>query len=341
MPSRRNLQALALAGAAASWVAVRRSDVRRVREDPERDVLFTPFEGEPVAVRSFDGTVLHAQVFGPEGAPTIVLLHGWTCQTRFWQYQLRDLSQDFRVVAYDQRGHGLSGRAAHGDYSMEALAADFQAVLDSCVPAGERVIAAGHSMGAMTLVAWAGDHPAEVQRRLAGAALLNTGMGDLISETLVVRMPTALGRVKQAVGRQVLSARLPMPTVPTPLVYRGLRYVAMSKDASPARVAFCENMLLSCSPESRGACGNTMSRMDLHDSVASLPVPTLVIAGVEDRLTPLPHARRMAEALPDLAELVEIPRSGHMSPIETPEIVSAKLRALAAPAVEHVAVEAA
>jgi pimeloyl-ACP methyl ester carboxylesterase len=330
MADRRQIGALALAGAAVGWVAVRRSDVRRVRQDPERDVLFTPFEGEPLAVQSADGTVLHAQVFGPEGAPTIVLLHGWTCQTRFWQYQLRELSRDFRVVAYDQRGHGRSGPAADGDYSMEAFAADFQAVLDACVPDGERVVAAGHSMGAMTLAAWAGEHPGDVQRRLSGVALMNTGMGDLISETLVVRMPTALGRVKQFVGRQILSARLPMPTVPTPLVFRGIRYVAMHKDASPARVAFCENMLLSCSPESRGACGNTMSRMDLHDSVASLKVPAIVIAGVDDRLTPLAHARRMAESLPDLVELVEIPRSGHMSPIEAPEIVNAKLRALAA-----------
>lgn len=331
MADRRQIQALALAGAAVGWVAVRRSDVRRVRNDPEKDVLFTPFEGEPVAVQSADGTVLHAQVFGPEGAPTIVLLHGWTCQTRFWQYQLRELSQAFRVVAYDQRGHGLSGAAAAGDYSMEALAADFQAVLDACVPKGERVLAAGHSMGAMTLVAWAGEHPDDVHRRLSGVLLANTGVGDLISETLVVRMPTSLGRLKQAVGRQILSARLPMPTVPTPLVFRGLRYVAMHKDASPARVAFCENMLLSCSPESRGAFGSTMSRMDLHDSVARLSVPAIVIAGVDDRLTPLPHARRMAESLSGLVELVEIPRSGHMSPIEAPEIVNAKLRTLAAP----------
>jgi pimeloyl-ACP methyl ester carboxylesterase len=91
-------------------------------------------------------------------------------------------------------------------------------------------------------------------------------------------------------------------------------------------------MLLSTSPQSRGAFGATMSEMDLNDSVAALTVPTVVIAGAEDKLTPLPHARRVAELLPNLVELIEIPRSGHMSPIESPEIVNAKLRALAEPA---------
>lgn len=329
MNTRRKLAGAALGGAAAGWIAVRRADVERVRRDPERDALFTPFEGEPRAVRSADGTVLHAQVFGPEGAPAIVLVHGWVCQTRFWQYQLRSLSEDFRVVAYDQRGHGRSGAAAGGDYSMEALAADFEAVLDACVPRGERVVVAGHSMGAMTVAAWAGERPLEVGRRLSGAVLVNTGMGDLLTETLVVRMPTAFGRLKQTIGRYAMSARVPMPTVPTPIAFRGMRYVAMSKYASPARVAFCENMLLTCSAEARGACGNTMSRMDLHASVASISVPTIVIAGALDKLTPVAHARRMAETLPQLVEVVEIPRSGHMSPVEAPEVVTEKLRALA------------
>ena len=266
-----------------------------------------------------------------------MLVHGWMCQTSFWQYQLRDLQQDFRVVAYDQRGHGRSGRAAGGDYSMEALADDFQTVLDALVPAGERVVAVGHSMGAMTMVAWAGDHPDEVAKRLSGAVLVNTGMGDLITETLIVRLPTPLGRIKQVIGRQVLSTKLPIPSAPTPLVSRAVRYVAASRHASPARVAFVQDMVLNCPGETRGACGNTMSRMEIHDSIASLDVPTIVIGGLDDRLTPITHVDRMAAELPDLVEDVHVERSGHMSPIEAPDAVNAQIRRLAKPAVRAAA----
>lgn len=330
MADRKTALFLAAAGA-AGWTGVRRSDMRRVHRDPERHFLSTPIEGDPVAVHASDGTVLHAEVFGPEGAPTIVLVHGWMCQIGFWQYQLRDLSRDYRVVAYDQRGHGRSGRAADGDYSMEALADDFQAVLEALVPEGERVTAAGHSMGAMTMVAWAGRHPEEVGRRLSGAVLVNTGMGDLISETLIVRMPTPLGRLKQAVGRRILSTKLPIPSAPTPIVSRAVRYVATSRHAGPARVAFVQDMVLQCSGETRGACGNTMSRMEIHHAIASLNVPTVVVGGVDDRLTPISHVDRMAAELPNLVEDVHIARSGHMSPIETPETVNDKIRRVAAP----------
>ena len=58
-------------------------------------------------------------------------------------------------------------------------------------------------------------------------------------------------------------------------------------------------------------------------------MPTLVIAGELDRLTPPKHARLMAEALPDVLDVIELPRSGHMSPIEFPEQVNSLLAELA------------
>jgi len=65
--------------------------------------------------------------------------------------------------------------------------------------------------------------------------------------------------------------------------------------------------------------------MDLSEAVASLTIPTLVVAGSADRLTPPTHARRIADALPDLADLIELPDSGHMSPLERPAELSAAL----------------
>jgi pimeloyl-ACP methyl ester carboxylesterase len=319
----------ALTAVGAAWEVQRRSDRRHVRADPMHDVLANPPQGRPVAVRSPDGTSLHAEIAGRQDAPTIVLAHGWTCALRFWQQQVRDLATDFRIVTYDLRGHGRSERARTADYSMEAFADDLQAVLETCVPEGERVVLAGHSLGAMTIVAWAGRRPEEVRRRASAAALINTGVGDLITDTLVVRLPTPLGRLKQAVGGAVLAAPAAMPSGPTPLMFRAMRYIALSPSASPATVAFCEQLILDCPPDVRGACGRSLSRLELMDAVAHLDVPTLVIAGERDRLTPPVHAERLAEALPQAADTVVIDDVGHMAPLEAHEQVTACLRALA------------
>lgn len=59
-------------------------------------------------VRSADGTRINVEEYGPQDAPTVVLIHGWTCKTLFWAPLIHELGGEFRVVAYDQRGHGRS-----------------------------------------------------------------------------------------------------------------------------------------------------------------------------------------------------------------------------------------
>lgn len=318
----------ALAGAA--WTAQLRADRRAVDADPMHAVLEAPLSGRPLPVTSAGGTRLNVRVFGPDHGPTVVLVHGWTEALRFWTCQIQDLSRDLRVVAYDLRGHGESGRPGDGDYSTDAFADDLDAVLRTAVPDGERAVVAGHSLGAMTLVAWAGRQPSEVERRVAAATLVNTGVGDLITEALVLRTPAPLERAQRLVAQAVMSARAPLPSRSTPVSNRALRYVALSPSASPATVAFCERLLLECPRDVRAACGGTLSEMDLREAVASLCVPTVTIAGQRDRLTPPVHARRLAEELPVLVGHVELPGVGHMAPVEAPDEVTHRIRGLAA-----------
>ena len=330
MSAQRNLALAAVSAAAATWEARRRLDRRRIAADPAGKALRAPLGGRELEVEAADGTALHVREFGPGAGPTVVLVHGWTEAIEFWTLQIQALSRDLRVVAYDLRGHGRSAAPADPDYSTDAFAADLDAVLRATVPAGERAVVAGHSLGAMTIAAWAGAHRDEVGDRIAAAALINTGMGDLITETLLVRTPAGLDRARQVVGRAVLSANAPLPKGPTPISSRAVKFVALGPDASPAEVAFCENLILNCRREVRAACGDTLSQLDLHNDVASILVPTAVIAGGRDRLTPPAHARRMTEALPEPAGYVELPRCGHMAPVEEPEAVTEALRELVA-----------
>ncbi len=93
--------------------------------------------GRVVDVRSADGTRLHTEVFGPEDGYPIVLAHGITCAIRVWANQIADLSTDYRVIAYDHRGHGRSAvPPRRGNYGLDFLAADLDAVLDATLPHG-------------------------------------------------------------------------------------------------------------------------------------------------------------------------------------------------------------
>jgi pimeloyl-ACP methyl ester carboxylesterase len=120
----------------------------------------------PLGVRAGDGTALHAEVFGPEDGYPIVLAHGITCAIRVWGYQIADLPRDFRVIAYDHRGHGRSGvPTRRANYGLNFLAADLDAVLEATLKSGERAVIAGHSMVGIAITSWAERYPRRVADR--------------------------------------------------------------------------------------------------------------------------------------------------------------------------------
>jgi pimeloyl-ACP methyl ester carboxylesterase len=279
-------------------------------------------------VRSEDGTELHVEVFGPEAAPTLLLVHGWTCAIRFWNAQIRALAREFRVVAFDLRGHGRSAPAAGDGYRPAAFAADVEAVLASVLRPGEKAVVVGHSLGAMSIAAWAHRFPGQVSQRAAAVAMLSTGLGDLVSSSTIAGAVNRFAAVKDPVGGRLLGVALPVPKRSGRALTRAVQWVALNPDASPEQVAICEEMFRSCNGVVRGACGQQLARLDLHDAAAVLTVPTLVLVGARDKLTPPSHARRLAESLPALTELAVLPIVGHMTPIESPGEVNGHLSKL-------------
>ena len=312
---------LGTAGALAAGGLLQAAHMRRVARDPEKEALDAIPEGRAQRVRSVDGTVLHVEVFGPEAGETVVLAHGWTETLRFWIYVIRGLEEKgLRVVAYDQRGHGDSEPASGGDYSIPRFGEDLEAVLAGCLAPGRRAVVAGHSLGAMSIASWAESH--DVERYGKAAALLNTGVGDLVAEHLILPLPRIAQALNTVIARHgFLGSKAPLPRFSTPLSYAAIRYIAFGPDASPAQVAFFERMLVTCPPGARADIGIAMSEMDLHDALPRLTVPTIVIAGADDRLTPPSHARRIAEMLPELRRLTVLENAGHMTPLERPDVV--------------------
>lgn len=314
----------ATAVAFGAWLARLAADHRAIRNDPLFGLLNARLEGRPLAVTSSDGTPLHVMEFGSrDAAATVVLVHGWVSAVKVWTPVIHALAgEDIRVVAYDLRGHARSGRPDEKDYSIDAHAGDLDAVLRATLSNGQRAVVAGHSLGGMTIVAWAGDHADDVPRLVAGAVLINTGMDGLIAQSPILKMPEKLSKAREIAGRALLSAPVPLPRGPTPLSYRVVRWVALTKTATPAQIAFTERLALSCTRDVRALCGGTLSGLDLYESIASLGVPTVIIGGAGDKLTPPSHVDRLADALPHVVEKIIIDDCGHMGPVSHPELVT-------------------
>ncbi|MGW6563078.1 alpha/beta fold hydrolase [Streptomyces hydrogenans] len=280
-------------------------------------------EPHALTVRSADGAELHAEVYGPEGAPAVVLAHGWTCSIGFWAEQIRALAADHRVIAYDQRGHGRSPVPAPGGYSTTALADDLEAVLAATLGPGERAVVAGHSMGGMTIMAAAG-RPGFVQHA-AAVLLCSTGPSRLTAEATVV--PLGPGGLRTRLTGAVLGSKAPLGPV-NGISRKILKYATMGPGSTPDRVDACARIVHACPRPSRHGWSQVLAGLNLEADVRELRVPAAVLVGTADRLTPPVHSRALAEALPHCAGLTELAGMGHMTPVEAPEAVTAQIREL-------------
>src|SRR5439155_26670523 len=155
--------------------------VRKARAGPDlesgTDLSERPGAGR--RVDSFDGTELAAQVVGPDHGPTLVMLHGFSGDLTLWHYQWKRFSKSFRCLLFDQRGHGLSGPATTGDYSLEALGRDVKAILDAEAGQGP-VVLVGNSMGGMAVLSFAERFPEAFGSQVRAVVLANTAASDLV-----------------------------------------------------------------------------------------------------------------------------------------------------------------
>jgi pimeloyl-ACP methyl ester carboxylesterase len=321
--------AAASAGAviAAEKVAVGRI---RLRPDPARDEPFGELRGQSVDVVADDGVRLHAEVCGRVDAPvTIVFCHGYTLSQEVWHYQWQDLASDYRLVLWDQRSHGKSGRSDPAHVSIDQLGADLAAVLAATVPAEMPVVLVGHSMGGMTVMALAAQQPQLFGPKVIGVVLISTA-AHLVDATSWLPAPLrpvarwagpALVR-GSAHGRRAALTEWVRATAGD-LSFLSTKFIAFGDpDVSPTVVDFLERVIRSTPID---VVADFYTALLEHDKRLSLTtvgrVPTLVIAGEQDRLIPAEHAAWLAEAIPD-ATLMRVPDAGHMVILERPEVVT-------------------
>jgi pimeloyl-ACP methyl ester carboxylesterase len=317
---------VAAAGVAAG-VAAERALVRRSQrlDDPFVDEPFgdLPFD-EKMMVTTSDGVDLHVEVrkaeVGPDD-PTVVFVHGFCLDMGTFHFQRRAFDGKYRMVFYDQPGHGKSGRLAEGEYTLEALGHGLAAVLDATVPTG-RIVLVGHSMGGMTIMALAEHSPHLFVERVAGVVLVSTSAGKLDQVTfglpeMVARFRHPLMPLVRNAGKITVAMVDRARRASTDLAWLlTRRYGFGTQRPSPALVSYVERMNSSTSAEVIARYLRTLYTHARLLALAALrEVPVLVVCGDVDVLTPLVHSEEICAALPD-AEMVVVEDGGHVVLLE-------------------------
>jgi len=336
------------AGVAAAGGALRVAHRRSVisRRGAGDHTPFGSLRSKPISVVTDDGVDLHVEVdeFVPpkrrSKVPelTVVFIHGYSLNLDSWHFQRAAYRDQVRAVYYDQRSHGRSGRSTPGHATIDQLAHDLMAVLDSVVPEGP-IVLVGHSMGGMTIIALAEQHPELFGDRIVGVSLISTTAGGLEPHRVLAPMlPSTVGGV---LAQRVVSllARGSRTVDGLRRVGRSVAMVATDElafggEVPASYVEFADRMLSSTPFEVVAEFFPNFSVLDKFETVKALSVvPTTIICGTEDKLTSIGHSRKLHAYIPG-SSLLECDGAGHLVIMERHDEVNDELDHLLAAAGE-------
>lgn len=235
--------------------------------------------------------------------PVLVLLHGFPLNRSMWKFQVDALSATHRLIVPDLRGHGDSSVSA-GTVTMAKMARDVGRLLDH-LGLHEPISLGGLSMGGY--VAW--EFWMQFKDRLNKLVLLDT-RAQADSEEV------ARGRMMMAAQVVDLGAKMAADAM-TPKLFSPFTH-----DMQPQLIEEVREMILATDPEAIAATQRGMAeRIDMCEKLAEITVPTLVLCGEDDGISPPEEMRSFAEAMPR-AHFQLIRKAGHLAPLEQPEEVN-------------------
>ena len=333
-------------GVAAAGTAIRVAQRRSVisRRGAGDRTPFGSLRSQPIIVVADDGVDLHVEVDEFEGggrrrartAPelTVVFAHGYSLNLDSWHFQRAGYRGQVRAVYYDQRSHGRSGRSPQGHATMEQLGRDLKTVIDTVVPEGPMVLV-GHSMGGMTIMALAEEHPELFGDRVVGVGLISTTAGGLEPHRIVAPiLPSNLGGMlaerlvsvlarghRQVDGFRRLGRSVAMVATDE---------LAFGDDVPASYVEFVDEMLSATPFEVVAEFFPNFASLDKFETVKALSVvPTSIICGTADKLTSIGHSRKLHAHIAG-SNLLECQGAGHLVIMERHEDVNAELDTLIA-----------
>jgi 3-oxoadipate enol-lactonase len=235
---------------------------------------------------------LHHVDEGPREAPAVVLSGSLGSTVEMWRPQIAALTERFRVIRVDHRGHGGSP-VPEGPYRIADLGGDVLALLDRL--GLERVAWCGLSLGGMVGMHLASQHPERISR--------------------LVLCCTSAHFPDPTPWRERIAAVEAHGTEPIADAVVSRWFTPGWAQAHPDTVAEARAMVASTSDAGYLACCRAIEAWDHRDRLPAVTAPTLVIAAAEDRSTPVePHARTIAGAIPGAR--LEVLRAAHLATVE-------------------------
>ena len=264
------------------------------------------------------GLRFHYLEWGDSGASPLVLLHGFGSHARSWDHVALALTDRFRVLALDQRGHGDSDRARDGDYTVKSMVGDLEAFADALCPG--RFSLVGLSMGGRISIAYTASH----LRRVARLALVD--IGPEIAPEGLARIRTTVSNAPEELKSEEQAYRLLRAAAPRysePLLRHRLKH---SFNRLPnGKLTWKYDKVLRDQTRER-----TRDIPNLWPDLARITRPTLIVRGAESDVLSSDIAKRMLETLKD-GRLVEVPDAGHTVPGDQPKAFIKVVRAFLAP----------
>ncbi|REK12035.1 MAG: alpha/beta fold hydrolase [Planctomycetota bacterium] len=229
----------------------------------------------------------------------VVLVHGFPLDYTMWEAQIAFLGSRLRVIAPDLRGFGASD-VTPGTASMSQMADDLAALLDA-LDIDEPVVICGLSMGGYVALEFWRRHAA----RLRALVFCDTRAAADAPAAAEARLETAQRILSEGTG-PLAEGMLPK------------LFAAETLEHSADVTGAARQVVLNTPPEGAAAALRGMrERSDFTDALSEIAVPTLVIVGEQDVISPVDEMRDMAAGIPN-AEFVILPSAGHMSPMENP-----------------------
>jgi 3-oxoadipate enol-lactonase len=240
------------------------------------------------------GVKLFYTIEGKDGAPFLMLSNSLGTTHRMWDAQMAAFAVKFRVIRYDRRGHGQSD-SPPGPYSLEDLGNDALAIME--VAGAKKVNWCGLSMGGMTGLWLASNHPDRIEKLVVSSAATFMPPPELWN-----------GRIKTAQdkGMEVLAA-------PTMQRWFTADFIRNSQD----KVAVIRTQFLETTVDGFSGCAAAMRDMDLREIVKTIKAPTLVIVGSDDQGTTPAEAGIIVNRVPDSRGIIL--KGSHIINVEKPE----------------------
>lgn len=278
-------------------------------------------EGTSQRLAGDGGPELYVEFHGHREAPPLVLVHGWSFDSRGWYYARRELGDRFRLITWDLRGAGLSQEPADNDFSIERMAEDLDRVIKL---AGRPVTLVGHSMGGMIIQKYCELFPQQLATTVERIVLVGTTYTNPLRHTqgrglaLALQKPLIEPLLRLTIAASPLVKLMNWMSYQNGSMHLTTRLGSFGGSQTWKEVDFAARIGVEQSPAVMARMALAMLEFDAREADARLKLPTLLLHGRNDRTIQVDAGEEL-KGLISNSELQALEQTGHQLILERHE----------------------